>query len=118
MVRLKDVAERAGVSAMTVSKVMRTPAISPRPPVSGCVPWRSRWVTCRIRWPGGCARAPHVWWFGGAAAGNPFVGRLLMAVEEHAQLAGYELMLAQSLNLPEREDAALHRMLSRRSKGS
>ena len=50
-------------------------------------------------------------------AGGAFFSRVLIAIEEHAQQAGYELLLAQSLNLPEREDAAIRRLLSRRVEG-
>ncbi|MDB6025000.1 MAG: Transcriptional regulator, LacI family [Verrucomicrobiales bacterium] len=48
---------------------------------------------------------------------NPVFGRLMMALEEKAHEMGYDLILAQSRNLPEREEVQIRRMLSRRVDG-
>jgi len=118
MVRLKDVAARAGVSVMTVSKVMRDAtdiSLSTRARVRALAEQMGYVPDSLAR--GLRTRATRLLGLVIPAAGNPFFSRLLMAVEEQAQQAGYELMLTQSLNLPEREDAAIRRMLSRRVEG-
>ncbi len=118
MIRLKDVAKRAGVSVMTVSKVMRgatdiSPATSARVRAlaeqMGYVPDS---LARGLR-----TRATRLIGLVVPAVGHPFFSRMVMAVEEAAQQAGYEVLLAQTLNQPEREDAAIRRILSRRVEG-
>ena len=48
---------------------------------------------------------------------NPVFGRLMMAIEEKAYELGYDLVLAQSRNLPEREEVHIRRLLARRVDG-
>lgn len=52
-----------------------------------------------------------------SAATNPTYARMMMAIEDHAHALGYDLMLAHSLNLPEREEVVIRRFLSRRVEG-
>jgi DNA-binding LacI/PurR family transcriptional regulator len=51
------------------------------------------------------------------AATNPVFARLCMAVEEQAHARGYDVILAHSLNQPEREEGCIRRMLARRVDG-
>jgi DNA-binding LacI/PurR family transcriptional regulator len=48
---------------------------------------------------------------------NPVFARMMLAIEEKASAAGYELLLAHSLNQPDREAAALRRFIARRVEG-
>lgn len=52
-----------------------------------------------------------------SAVTNPIFARVVMAIEEQAHQLGYDVILAQSLNQPEREQAVIRRMLSRRVDG-
>lgn len=118
MVRLKDIAQIAGVSVMTVSKALRDePDVSAATKArikqlaqqSGYVPDSSaqglRTKTSRLL--GLVLPAPT----------NPVYARVLLAIEERAQELGYDLLLAHTLNKPEREDHVLRRFLSRRVDG-
>lgn len=51
------------------------------------------------------------------ASTNPIFARTILALDEHAFEMGYDLLTAHSLNLPEREETVLRRMLSRRVEG-
>jgi len=118
MVRLKDIALQARVSVMTVSKVMRDePDISPGTkarvrllaqqmgyvPDSTAQSLRSR----RSRFLG--VVIPSIT--------DPIFARVLLAIEERAHELGYEIILAHSLGLEERETACVQRLLSRRVDG-
>jgi DNA-binding LacI/PurR family transcriptional regulator len=48
---------------------------------------------------------------------NPIFARVVVALEERAYEMGYDIILAHSLNIPEREDAVIRRLLSRRVDG-
>jgi DNA-binding LacI/PurR family transcriptional regulator len=48
---------------------------------------------------------------------NPIFARVLVAIEERAHELGYEIIIAQTLNLEEREEACIQRLLSRRVDG-
>jgi DNA-binding LacI/PurR family transcriptional regulator len=118
MVRLKDIAERAGVSIMTVSKVLRD-----APDISGTTKARVRALAQEMGY------VPHA-----LAAGlrtratrllglvipgivNPVYARLIMALEDRAFDQGFELFLAHTLEKPEREELVLRRLLARRVEG-
>ncbi len=118
MIRLKDIADRAGVSVMTVSKVMRdAPDISPKTKV------RVRQLAEQMGYtPDSVAqglRYKRTRLFGLVipAATNPVYARIVMAIEEQAHEANYDLIVAHSLNIPEREEMIVRRMLSRRIDG-
>src|SRR5437867_9468078 len=51
------------------------------------------------------------------AATNPIYARVMMALEEQSHALGYDLLLAHSLNIAEREESAIRRLLSRRIDG-
>jgi LacI family transcriptional regulator len=48
---------------------------------------------------------------------SPIFARSVPAIEEQAHEMGYDLILAHTLNIPEREEACLRRLLSRRVDG-
>lgn len=118
MVRLKDIAERAGVSIMTVSKVLRD-----APDISTATKIRVRGLAQEMGY------VPHA-----MAAGlrtratrllgvvipgvvNPVYGRLIMALEDRAYELGYDLFLAHTLERPDREEFVIRRQLARRIEG-
>lgn len=118
MIRLKDIADRAGVSVMTVSKVMRdAPDISVKTKV------RVRQLALQMGYsPDTVAqnlRSKKTKLFGLVipAATNPIYARIVMALEEQAHEGGYDLLIGHSLNIPEREAAVIRRLLSRRVDG-
>jgi LacI family transcriptional regulator len=52
-----------------------------------------------------------------SATTNPVFARTVMAIEEQAYELGYDVVLCQSLNMPEREERVVRRLLSRRVDG-
>jgi LacI family transcriptional regulator len=48
---------------------------------------------------------------------NPIFARMVLAIEQRAHELGYDLLLAHTHNLPEREEQAILRMLARRVDG-
>ena len=118
MARLKDIADRAGVSVMTVSKVMRD-----APDISAKTKVRIRQIASQLGYtPDTVAqnlRYKKTKLFGLVipAATNPVYARIVMAIEEQAHESGYDLIIAHSLNIPEREETVIRRLLSRRVDG-
>ncbi len=118
MVRLKDIAEAAGVSIMTVSKVLRD-----APDISSATKARVRELAARMGYvPNSIAqglrnRNSKLLGLVISAATNPIFARTIMAIEERAFQTGYELVLAHTLNLPEREEHVIRRLLARRVEG-
>jgi LacI family transcriptional regulator len=118
MIRLKDVAQRAGVSVMTVSKVLRN-----APDVSAQTKIRIRRLAEEMGYvPDSLAqglRTRTTKLLGAviSAATNPWVAPLLVAIEERAHDLGYDLILAHSLNDPEREESCIRKILARRVDG-
>jgi LacI family transcriptional regulator len=118
MVRLKDIAIRAGVSVMTVSKVMRD-----APDISAATKARVRQLAEQMGYmPDSVAqglrmRMTRLFGLVISAATNPVYARVVMAIEERAHEMGYDLITAHSLNIPEREEAVIKRLLSRRIDG-
>lgn len=118
MVKLKDIAERAGVSIMTVSKALRdakdiAPATRARlrklADEMGYVPDLSAQL---LR-----SRKTKLFGLIISAATNPIYARIMMAIEERAHDLGYDLMFAHSLNQTSREEACIRRFLLRRVDG-
>ncbi|MCC6231268.1 MAG: LacI family DNA-binding transcriptional regulator [Verrucomicrobiales bacterium] len=118
MVRLKDIAERAHVSIMTVSKVLRD-----APDISAATKAKVRALASEMGY------VPHA-----MAAGlrtratrllgliipgvvNPVYARLIMALEDRAYELGFDLFLAHTLEKPEREEFVIRRLLARRVEG-
>ncbi|MBK8000184.1 MAG: LacI family DNA-binding transcriptional regulator [Verrucomicrobia bacterium] len=118
MVRLKDIAAQAGVSVMTVSKVMRD-----APDISAATKIRIRALAEQMGYtPDSVAqglrnKTTKLLGLVISAVTNPVFARVVMAIEEQAHQLGYDVILAQTLNQPEREQAVIRRMLSRRVDG-
>jgi len=118
MVRLKDIAARAGVTVMTVSKVMHD-----APDVSAATKARIRALAEEMGYmPNAMARGlrsrkSKLLGVVISAVTNPLFGRVLLALDEQAHAHGYDLLMAHSLNDPGREEQAIRRMLSRHVEG-
>lgn len=118
MVRLKDIAQQAGVSVMTVSKVLRD-----APDISAKTKGRIRILAQQMGYvPDSMAqslrtRKTKLLGLLIPAMTNPIFVRTWMAVEERAFEAGYQVIVAHTFNKPEREDSAIRQLLSRRVDG-
>jgi DNA-binding LacI/PurR family transcriptional regulator len=118
MVRLKDIAQLTGVSVMTVSKALRD-----EPDVSAATKAKIKKLAQEMAYvPDSSAqglRTKTTKLFGLVipATTNPIYARMVYAMEERAFDLGYDLLIAHTLNQPEREDLVLRRLLSRRVDG-
>jgi LacI family transcriptional regulator len=118
MVRLKDIAVRAGVSVMTVSKALRD-----EPDVSDETKARLKLLAQQMGYvPDSTAqglrtRTTRLFGLLIPSLANPIFSRIILAVQERAFELGYDVLLAYTMNLPEREEACIRRMLSRRVDG-
>jgi DNA-binding LacI/PurR family transcriptional regulator len=118
MVRLKDIAERASVSVMTVSKALRD-----EPDVSLATKTRLKLLAQQMGYvPDSTAqglrtRTTKLFGLIISAMTDPVFGRVVLAIEEQAHQLGYDLIFVHSLNSVEREEAGLRRLLSRRVDG-
>ena len=118
MVRLKDIAARAGVSLMTASKAMRE-----APDVAAQTRTRIRLLAEQMGYvPNSMAqglrnRTSRLLGLVLSTVTNPVVGGTISAIEEGAHEAGCDLFLAHTLNSPEREEACIRRLLARRVDG-
>src|SRR6266566_3436746 len=115
MIRLKDIARYANVSVMTVSKALRD-----EPDVSAVTKSRLKALAKQMGYvPDSSAqglRTKTTKLFGLVipSTTNPIYARIVFAIEERAHELGYDLLLCHTYNKPEREDACLRRLLSRR----
>jgi DNA-binding LacI/PurR family transcriptional regulator len=118
MVRLKDIAVRAGVSVMTVSKVLRD-----APDISAATKMRVKMLAEEMGYvpdtlaQGLRTRTTRTIGLVISAVTNPIFSRAILAIEQQAHDLGYELILAHSLNEPAREENVIRRLLSRRVDG-
>jgi len=118
MVRLVDIARQAGVSVMTVSRVLRD-----APDISEATKVRVRAIAQQLGYvPDVMARSLRTRstrLLGAVvpAVTDPVFGPALRTIEERAQEAGFDLLVAQSLGEADREDACLRRLLARRVEG-
>lgn len=118
MIRLKDIAARAGVSVMTVSKVLRN-----TPDISEATKVRVRKLAQQMGYvPDSTAqslrtRSSRLLGVVISSITNPAYARVLLALEERAHELGYELILAHTLNSEQREEACLQRLMARRVDG-
>jgi len=118
MVRLKDLAQVAGVSVMTVSKALRD-----EPDVSQATKQRVKLLAQQMGYvPDSSAqglRTKTTRLFGLVipATTNPIYARIVFAIEERARELGYDILLAHTHNQPEREELCLRQLLSRRVDG-
>lgn len=118
MVRLKDIATRVGVSIMTVSKALRdahdvSPATKTRIKLTalemGYVPDSTA--------QGLRTRTTKTFGLLISSTTNPIFARIVFAIEERAHELGYDVLLAHTQNLAEREETCIRRLLSRRVDG-
>jgi len=118
MIRLKDIAQRAGLSTMTVSKALRD-----EHDVSPTTKTRIKLLAQQMGYvPDSTAqglRTRRTKLFGLviSSMANPIYSRVVLAIEEQAYALGYDILLAHTLNIPEREEACLRRFLARRVDG-
>lgn len=118
MVRLKDIAAQAGVSVMTVSKALRD-----EPDVSAATRNRIKLLASQMGYvPDSTAqglrnRTTKLFGLIIPSLANPIFSRILLAIQERAYELGYDLLVAYTLNLAEREETAIRRFLSRRVDG-
>lgn len=118
MVRLKDIALRANVSVMTVSKALRD-----APDVSEATKIRIRKLAQEMGYvPDSAAqglrtRTTRSFGIVISTTTNPIFSRVLMAIEQRAQEMGYDLVLTHSHDQPEREQKCIYRLLARRVDG-
>ena len=118
MTRLKDIARVSGYSVMTISKALRG-----EPDVSDATRAKIKALAQQMGYvPDSSAqglRSKSTKLFGLVipATTNPIYARIVFAIEERAHDLGYDVVIAQTLNKPEREDACLRRLLSRRVDG-
>src|SRR5215468_2197026 len=115
MVRLKDIAERAAVSVMTVSKALRD-----EPDVSAATKTRIKLLAQQMGYvPDSTAqglrtRTTKLFGMVIPSTTDPVYARIVLAVEERAHELGYDLLLMHTLNSAAREEACIRRLLSRR----
>jgi LacI family transcriptional regulator len=118
MVRLKDIAAQAGVSVMTVSKALRD-----APDIGSATKTRIRALAQELGYMPNTAaqglrtRRTRLLGLVIPASTNPVFARMLLAVEDLAFQQGYDLLLRHTLNMPEREEAVIRRLLARRVDG-
>jgi DNA-binding LacI/PurR family transcriptional regulator len=118
MVRLKDIAQHLNVSVMTVSKALRD-----APDVSAATKSRVKTLAHQMGYvPDSSAqglRTKTTKLFGLVIPSitNPIFARMVVAIEERAHELGYDILLAHSLNKPDREEVCIRRLLSRRVDG-
>ena len=118
MVRLKDIAEKAGVSVMTVSKALRD-----KPDLAGSTKVRIRALAEQMGYvPDASAsglrnRKTRLLGLVIPAPTDPVYSRVMLALEGHAHELGFDLLLAHSLGKAEREDVVIRRLMSRRVDG-
>ena len=118
MVRLKDIAHIVGVSVMTVSKALRD-----EPDVSAATKAKIKQLALDMGYvPDSSAqglrtKTTKLLGLVIPTTTNPIYARIVFAIEERAHELGYDLLIAHTYNQPEREDAVLRRLLSRRVDG-
>ena len=118
MIRLKDIAEQAGVSVMTVSKALRD-----EPDIANATKARIQAIADQAGYvPNHAARglrtrSTQQFALIISALTNPLYTRVIMAIEEQAHELGYEILFAQTLNNPEREERVIRRMIARQVDG-
>ena len=110
MVRLKDIAAAAGVSVMTVSKALRD-----KPDLALATKDRIRKLAAQLGYVADMSaqqlrsRTTRLLGLVISASTNPVNARITMAIEERAHEVGYDVILAHTLNRPDREEAVLRR---------
>lgn len=118
MIRLKDIAAKAGVSVMTVSKALRGASdISPQTKTRIKLLAQQMGYVPDSMAQGLRSRRTNLLGLVISTTANPLYARTIAALEEGAHECQCDLILAHTLGLPDREEAAIHRLLSRRVDG-
>lgn len=118
MTRLKDIAQQAGCSVMTVSKALRgVPGISPAKRARILLLAQQMGYVADSIAQGLRSRNSRMLGLVIATVTNPVFARTVAAIEERSNELGYDLLLAHTLNNPEREEACIRRLLARRVDG-
>ena len=118
MIRLKDIALRAGVSVMTVSKALRD-----EPDVSAGTKNRIRLLAQEMGYvPDSSAqglrtRTTKLFGLILPSIADPIFARVVQAIQERSFELGYDVLLACTFNVPEREETCIRHFLSRRVDG-
>jgi DNA-binding LacI/PurR family transcriptional regulator len=118
MVRLKDIAARAGVSVMTVSKALRDET-----DVSAATKARIKALAQQLGYvPDSSAqnlrtRTTKLFGLAVSSMTNPIFSRVVLAVESSAREQGYDVILGHTLNKSDQEVACLRRFLARQVDG-
>jgi len=118
MIRLRDLAEQLGLSVMTVSRSLRD-----APGISAVTRERVRKLARELGYVPNIAarglrtRNTHLIGLVVPTLSDPILARVVCGVEERARDTGYEIILAQSLNQVEREEACLKGFLARQTDG-
>jgi DNA-binding LacI/PurR family transcriptional regulator len=117
-VRLKELAEHAGVSMMTVSKALRG-----RPDVSAATKAKIKALAHQLGYVpdsgGRSLRTSKTNLFGILISSltSPIFSRVVLALEERAYEMGYEVLVAQTLDKAEREEDCVRRFLAHKVSG-
>jgi DNA-binding LacI/PurR family transcriptional regulator len=118
MIRLKDIALQAGVSVMTVSKALRDARdISPKTKARIRLLAEQMGYTPDSVAQGLRNRNTKLLGLVLPAVTNPIFARIVMGIEEKANERGYDVILVQTLNILDREQLVIRRLLSRRVEG-
>ena len=118
MVRLKDIAARGGVSVTTVSKALRgTSDIAAQTKARLQLLAQQMGYVPDSMAQGLRSRTTKLLGMVLSSVANPIFAGTVAAIEERAHELGYDLILAHNLNMPEREEACIRRLLSRRVDG-
>ena len=118
MIRLKDIALRAGVSVMTVSKALRDET-----DISAATKAKIKQLAQELGYvpdsvaQGLRSRKTKLLGLVISSITNPVFARMILALEEQCYELGYDLVIAQTRNLVEREEVQIRRLLSRRVDG-
>lgn len=118
MIRLKDIAQAAKVSVMTVSKALRD-----EPDVSARTKTRIKLLAQQMGYvPDSTAqglrtRTTKLFGLVIPSLVNPIFSRIVLAIQERSYELGYDVLLAYTLYIPEREEACIRRFLARRVDG-
>jgi len=118
MVRLVDIAQKAGVSVMTVSKALRD-----QRDVSAATKARIKQLARELGYvpdtsaQGLRTRTSKLFGLVIPSTTDPIFARVVPAIEERAHDLGYDVLLAHTHNRVEREEASLRRLLARRVEG-
>lgn len=118
MIRLKDIADEAGVSVMTVSKALRDlQDVSPSTREKICSIARRMGYVPNAAAQGLRNRRTRLLGMVIPAPTDPVYARVILAIEEQAHELGFDVLLGHTLGQPGREVSVLRRMIARNVDG-